>query len=236
MQESYGEGIATHTGPESCGAAREGGVEALTGVRAGRVLSREREILWDADDERTWEVGQAHCTDEVPEQGWATGGGGDGGKWPSRREPATAKRAPDTEPGRRAQCAGEGTTSSKKGQEGAVYRAPAPRLQRRNASGGLLQSQEGSRAGRGWRDVAALRGGAGREPPGPFRKAETRSIPGKASPQGVHPEGRRAAEAARCDRAGGQARPARDGRGAERHLRDGLSRLLVRVPAGAEPA
>src|SRR6266487_891739 len=49
MQESYGEGIATHTGPESCGAAREGGVEALTGVRAGRVLSRERKILRDAD-------------------------------------------------------------------------------------------------------------------------------------------------------------------------------------------
>ena len=42
MKESYGEGVATHTGPESCGAAREGGGEALTGERAGRVLSRER--------------------------------------------------------------------------------------------------------------------------------------------------------------------------------------------------
>jgi len=49
MKESYGEGLATHTGPESCGAAREGGVEALTGVRAGRVLSRERTFLRDAD-------------------------------------------------------------------------------------------------------------------------------------------------------------------------------------------
>ena len=49
MQESYGEGLAIHTGPESCGAAREGGVEALTGVRAGRVLSRETNILRDAD-------------------------------------------------------------------------------------------------------------------------------------------------------------------------------------------
>ncbi len=49
MKESYVEGIATHDGPESCGAARKGGVEALTGVRAGRVLSRERNSLRDAD-------------------------------------------------------------------------------------------------------------------------------------------------------------------------------------------
>ena len=49
MKESYGEGLATHTGPESCGAAREGGDEAWTGERAGRVFSRERNLLRDAD-------------------------------------------------------------------------------------------------------------------------------------------------------------------------------------------
>jgi RNA-directed DNA polymerase len=49
MKESYVEGLATHNGPESCGAAREGCVEALTGVRAGRVFSRERTFLRDAD-------------------------------------------------------------------------------------------------------------------------------------------------------------------------------------------
>jgi len=49
MKESYGEGVATHTGPESCGAARKGGIEALTGVRAGRVFSRESNFLRDAD-------------------------------------------------------------------------------------------------------------------------------------------------------------------------------------------
>ena len=49
MKESYGEGIATHTGPESCGDDREGVAEALTGVRAGRVLSRERISLRSAD-------------------------------------------------------------------------------------------------------------------------------------------------------------------------------------------
>ena len=45
MKESYGEGLATHAGPESCAAVRE----ALTGVRAGRVWSRERTLLRDAD-------------------------------------------------------------------------------------------------------------------------------------------------------------------------------------------
>jgi hypothetical protein len=49
MKESYVEGLATHNGPESCGAAREGGVEAWTGERAGRVFSRVRTLLRDAD-------------------------------------------------------------------------------------------------------------------------------------------------------------------------------------------
>src|SRR5712691_9965583 len=50
MQESYGKGVATHTGPESCVVARKGEGEALTGGRAGQVLSREihdpRRELW----------------------------------------------------------------------------------------------------------------------------------------------------------------------------------------------
>jgi hypothetical protein len=41
MQESYGEGLATHSGPESCVSVRKGAGEALTGVRTGRVLSCE---------------------------------------------------------------------------------------------------------------------------------------------------------------------------------------------------
>src|SRR5580692_3986119 len=51
MQKSYDRsgGLATHIGPESCGAAREGGVEALAGECAGRVFSRERSSLRDAD-------------------------------------------------------------------------------------------------------------------------------------------------------------------------------------------
>ena len=49
MKESYECELASHIGPESCGAAREGGVEALTRECAGRVFSRERAILRDAD-------------------------------------------------------------------------------------------------------------------------------------------------------------------------------------------
>ncbi len=49
MKKSYECEVATHVGPESCGAARKGGVEALTGERAGQVFSRVRQLLRDAD-------------------------------------------------------------------------------------------------------------------------------------------------------------------------------------------
>ena len=56
MKVSYGKGVATHTGPESCAVAREGEGEALTGEGAGQVLSREIHdprqepwLLWGAD-------------------------------------------------------------------------------------------------------------------------------------------------------------------------------------------
>jgi len=42
MKVSYSEGLANHTGSESCGVAREGGFEALTGEGAGREISRIR--------------------------------------------------------------------------------------------------------------------------------------------------------------------------------------------------
>jgi len=50
MKEPYGEGGASHTGPESCAGTREGAGEALTGARAGWVLSHEiPETLRGAD-------------------------------------------------------------------------------------------------------------------------------------------------------------------------------------------
>jgi hypothetical protein len=49
MKKSYECELATHIGPESCGVARKSSVEALTGGRAGRVFSRVRSFLRDAD-------------------------------------------------------------------------------------------------------------------------------------------------------------------------------------------
>jgi len=55
MKVSYGEGVAAHTGPESCTlCAGNCGREALTGERAGWVLSREihalrKQVLRGAD-------------------------------------------------------------------------------------------------------------------------------------------------------------------------------------------
>jgi hypothetical protein len=45
MKVSYVEGLASHGGPESCVCTGNGAGEALTGVRAGRVLSREIHAL-----------------------------------------------------------------------------------------------------------------------------------------------------------------------------------------------
>jgi len=49
MKVPDGEGLATHIGPESCAAVGDHGREALTGGRAGRVLSRESTFLRGAD-------------------------------------------------------------------------------------------------------------------------------------------------------------------------------------------
>ena len=52
MKESYVKGLANRDGPESCTGARKGKAEALTGERAGRVLSREMNLVRDADPVR----------------------------------------------------------------------------------------------------------------------------------------------------------------------------------------
>jgi hypothetical protein len=49
MEEPYVEGVATHDGPESCAAVREGGGEALTGVRAGRAIEPRNTLDRGAD-------------------------------------------------------------------------------------------------------------------------------------------------------------------------------------------
>lgn len=49
MQESHGEGLASHTDPESCVAGRKASGEALTGAHAGQPSSREILISRIAD-------------------------------------------------------------------------------------------------------------------------------------------------------------------------------------------
>ena len=49
MKEPDGEGLASHTGPESCEGGSNAALEALTGVRAGRVLSLVMSSVQGAD-------------------------------------------------------------------------------------------------------------------------------------------------------------------------------------------
>ena len=49
MEVLHVEDLANHDGPESCADARKGGGEALTGVHAGRVSSREMLKVRGAD-------------------------------------------------------------------------------------------------------------------------------------------------------------------------------------------
>jgi hypothetical protein len=65
MKESHSEGVATHAGPESCGGGSNVTAEALTGVRAGQVLSREIlfnfgvPTLWDSTEGNIGYIGIA---------------------------------------------------------------------------------------------------------------------------------------------------------------------------------
>ena len=74
MEVSYFKGIASYGGPESCVHIREGVGEALTGGRAGRVLScvihAPRRELWDV---RGAEVVETH---RRPHRVWR-------GPWPN---------------------------------------------------------------------------------------------------------------------------------------------------------
>ena len=58
MKEAYDEGLANHIGPESCGGGSNAMAEALTGVRAGRVLSRE--ILLKSRVPTSWDVAEGN--------------------------------------------------------------------------------------------------------------------------------------------------------------------------------
>ena len=58
MKEPYGEGVASHTDPESCVVSREAGREALTRAHVDGVLSREMTGNQDAD--AVYSAGRQH--------------------------------------------------------------------------------------------------------------------------------------------------------------------------------
>ncbi len=190
-----------------------------------------------ADDERTREVGQLRSTEKSPNKAEGTGGGGGGGKGAGQGKLARAQRAPDSEPGRRAQRARAGTSGSEErtGSSGSprscITSTTSSGCGRRTSrSSGTRPpgstARRGSTTARTWRTTSRTSS----------ERLRARSVPGEAGAAGVHPEGGRAAAAARRARAGRQDRPARRRRGAERDLRTGLPRVLVRIPAGAQPA
>jgi hypothetical protein len=64
MKVSYGEGLATRTGSESCVGVCKGAGEALTGVGVGQVLSREIET----PSRERWLLRGAHAVEIVGRQ------------------------------------------------------------------------------------------------------------------------------------------------------------------------
>ena len=58
MKEPYGEGLASHTDPESCVVSREAEHEVLTGAHVDGVLSRE--IAGNQDADAVYSAGRQH--------------------------------------------------------------------------------------------------------------------------------------------------------------------------------
>ena len=67
MKAPYGEGVANHTDPESCGGDSNVMAEALTGEGTGQVLSRENLLksrvptLWDDTEGNIGHIVSARC-------------------------------------------------------------------------------------------------------------------------------------------------------------------------------
>src|SRR3990170_3759748 len=126
MKESHGEGVATHTGPESCVSARKGGGEALTGERAGRVFSRERKCLRDADaveESGRPHPGRRHC--ETPQS-------------PARSETPSRSVVPTKSPNKPGEPGAEGM-EGRGLAKGNPSQQNAPRAQHRDGARSALE-------------------------------------------------------------------------------------------------
>ena len=108
------EGLATHDDPESCGGAREGVAEALTGAHAGRVLSREIETIPGAEAVGAAE-GYTRCT----------GKRGEVGPGAVDIDPEHAWKRHVREPGGPAAALGDGALGRGGKSEDAIHRCTA---------------------------------------------------------------------------------------------------------------
>ena len=98
MQVHDSEGLATHTGPESCVDAREGMGEALTGERIGQPLSGENSIRGaDALEKAEGNMGRRESASACPTlrrlRPWHV-------RTPSEREPGDLRHRPPSWEGR----------------------------------------------------------------------------------------------------------------------------------------
>lgn len=71
MKEPYGEGLANHTGSESCARSCKAEGEALTGAQAGGVFSREMllnqraDAVHDGGRQQRWMRNREHPSDSA---------------------------------------------------------------------------------------------------------------------------------------------------------------------------
>ncbi len=120
-------------------------------------------------------------------------------------------------------------------EEGAVHRASPP-CQRRHALDGVLRAQTQSRRRCRRGDMAGLRGGPRAESRGPPWKGPQGSVSAATISPDVHTEGGRSTKAAGDRSSGRQDRPGRMCHSAQRHLRRGFPRVLIRVPTWTRAA
>ena len=115
-------------------------------------------------------------------------------------------------------------------------RRASPPCQRRHALDGVLCAQTQSRRRRRRRYMAGLRGGPRAESRGPPWKGPPGSVSATTISPDVHTEGGWSAKAAGDSSSGRQDRPGRMCHSAQRHLRRGFPRVLIRVPTWTRAA
>ncbi len=157
------------------------------------------------------------------------------GKGPARKELARGGAGPDTEPDHPATQSRSSERGGPLGRPDTVHRFAAPR-RRRGARTNVPASEAAGKRGSRWDHGRGIRTESGSQSPEPLRACSHRALPAAAGSARLHSEIRWRTATARGADLGGQDRPGRGGRDAERHLRSRLPRIFLRLPAGAKPA